>query len=664
MFNVARRIVTLTFIMSAASCTTLNQIAQNLPPAETPILYPADSTPAVPAIQIARSITSRNGPLQIGSLSTPGPCPGNAGGGPFIPTDQHIVVNIFKRSLTDISLQVNGVQMRQPESDDQERWWTDDGTGYYYLDKEWGTRGEVNQIYDDERLAIVLPTSLRAVRPLNLEIRGVSNNANYTGTQKISAPLTVTIPRCPDFVVAFGTVPQLPRGGNEQVTLNVTRIGGMNQAVQLSVSGLPSNVSIAPNPINVAANSSSANATLTATNNATVGTTAITLTGTAMGLTRTATTSLRVINPDFTVAVAQIPAVKQGRQVTFTTTVTRNSGANVPVTLDFVTNNWPTGLTSVFAPQPLQAMQATSTGTITAASDVAVQSYPVTLRAQGGGITKTVGTTITVSAIDFHDPFNAVDCNCNRTGDYVVPAEPVEGNASPDGRFNLTVSPGANSIGLQLRHATNNQCMITPGAVSPHAQWAFSPHGKYFMIADRPTSNLRITFYRLGCDPAAQTPRIFESALFVPPGDEWDISAWGFSPDDEDRTFAFGALVSQNRADYTLLNMKAMMAGQSNFQRLIASFTTSSAAPVMFSPCGDVATVKQLSGTSLSFNFHRTRDFNSFATSGISIAGDSNADADAFVATDQHKLRVRRTNGTTFDQNVTANTSGGMCPAN
>ncbi|MGQ0813191.1 MAG: hypothetical protein ACT4O1_01845 [Gemmatimonadota bacterium] len=244
--------ISLLILLSAANtqCGFLGQVGQNLPPAETPTLYAPVNVnwPAIAPVQMASSVSADGEAFEVIGLQPAGSC----ANGIAIPADRRVVVNIMKRSLTDIQLHANGVLMRQPTSHDQERWWTEDGTGFYYLDKvSLVSAGEVNDMYDDERLLIMLPTAIAAVRPMTLEIRGVSNNSNYTGTQRISDPLLVTLALCPDFTVRANTVPNLPQGGREVFDVIVARNAAMGDAVTVSVDIPPAGVTFAfaPQPV-------------------------------------------------------------------------------------------------------------------------------------------------------------------------------------------------------------------------------------------------------------------------------------------------------------------------------------------------------------------------------------------------------------------------------
>ncbi|MGQ0815769.1 MAG: hypothetical protein ACT4O1_15140 [Gemmatimonadota bacterium] len=103
--------ISLLILLSAANtqCGFLGQVGQNLPPAETPTLYaPVNSNwPDIAPVQMATSVSmadmvSEADPeFDVIGLQPAGSC----ANGIAIPADRRVVVNIMKRSLTDIQLQ-------------------------------------------------------------------------------------------------------------------------------------------------------------------------------------------------------------------------------------------------------------------------------------------------------------------------------------------------------------------------------------------------------------------------------------------------------------------------------------------------------------------------------------------------------------------------------
>lgn len=236
--------------------------------------------------------------------------------------------------------------------------------------------------------------------------------------------------------------------------------------------------------------------------------------------------------------------------------------------------------------------------------------------------------------------------------------EPVQGAESPDGTFTLTVTPGSTGASLLLRHMTDNSCVIGVGTVAATAEWGFSPHGKYFLVAElRGTSTLRIMFHELTCN--STLPKLFERSIFVAPADEWDVAGWGFGPGADDRTFVVAAQTGQTTSELVLMNLATLFSGQSNAWRTVETFNNQDAV-FRFSPCGDVMAVKKTVNNNLAFPFSRTRDFGYVGESSVAL-NSTNLDGDPIVAAAGHKIRVRRSSGSDIEQPVAPNESALAC---
>ncbi|MGQ0815768.1 MAG: COG1470 family protein [Gemmatimonadota bacterium] len=552
--------------------------------------------------------------------------------------------------------------MRQPTSHDQERWWTEDGTGFYYLDKvSLVSAGEVDDMYDDERLLIMLPTAIAAVRPMALEIRSVSNNSNYSGTQAISDPLLVTLALCPDFTVRANAVPNLPQGGREVFDVIVARNAAMSDAVTVSVDIPPAGVtfSFAPQPL--APGTTTSVATMTATAAAGLGDRGFTITASGGGLTRTFDTRVNVVAADFTLDVTALPAVRQGTQRTFPLTVTRNSGMQSPVVLS--ATGQPAGVNFTFAPAEVAVAQSASTGTVMAALTAPVGAYQITFTGAGGNLTRTRTAQLQILPPDAHAVVDDVDCGCTMAADetleYVHVAEPVVDGQSPDGLFTLATS-GTTTIRFTLTHRDDASCVIPVGEYPAGAAYGFSPHSRYFVVSNTRNSNLRLVFYRLACDDDAVVPKIWEQSVFLVPADEWGVQFWGFSPDPEDRTFALIALSNETTSTARLINLKALFLDQPpttfDFQAVQGT-----ANPIRFSPCGDVAELKRGVNNNLQFNFVRTWDFGSLPPAGVTLVNSDNRDADPRVTLANHLIRTERSSDIVNTVHM-PNTAPNACP--
>lgn len=120
-----------------------------------------------------------------------------------------------------------------------------------------------------------------------LTIRGKGDGIDKTVTVRL------TVEALPDFSMTLnpGSVSLKP-GGTATVTVNLNRVGGFADAVELSIEGLPTGVTPAFDSTSVTANT--ATLTLTAAATATTGTYSVTVRGIGGGKNKTATLSLTI----------------------------------------------------------------------------------------------------------------------------------------------------------------------------------------------------------------------------------------------------------------------------------------------------------------------------------------------------------------------------------
>ena len=190
-------------------------------------------------------------------------------------------------------------------------------------------------------------------------------------------------------------------GGMATYTVSVTPLDGFNQAVTLSASGLPANVTAAFAPAVLSAPyTGTSTLTLTAADGATaVIAAAVTVTGTAGSVEATASVNLTVTtDPFFTITAApESGTVAPGGMATYTVSVTPLNGFNQAVTLS--ASGLPANVTAAFAPAVLSApYTGSSTLTLTAAdAATAVTAAGVTVTGTAGSLSPTVVVNLTVT---------------------------------------------------------------------------------------------------------------------------------------------------------------------------------------------------------------------------------------------------------------------------
>lgn len=199
------------------------------------------------------------------------------------------------------------------------------------------------------------------------------------------------------FSIAPSTL-SVQQGASGTITASVARTGGFTAAVTGSAEGLPAGVTLSA--IAFAPGTTSATVTVTVAASAAPGTYPIVLRAQGAGATAKQTTL------SVTVTAAPVPAatialspaavtVAAGSSGTSQATITRSGGFSGAVTI--TSSGAPAGMT-VAAPV-IAAGATTSTVTVTVGATVAAGAYPITVRANGTGISEvTTALTVTVSA--------------------------------------------------------------------------------------------------------------------------------------------------------------------------------------------------------------------------------------------------------------------------
>ena len=173
---------------------------------------------------------------------------------------------------------------------------------------------------------------------------------------------------------------------------------GFNSALKLTVSGAPSGVTAAFSTTSLAPGTAQSKLTVTTTSAVSAQTVSLTVTATGGGLTLSLPISV-TINPapTFTLSIASAAlAVPPGTtsQLTLTTAAvgTFNSAVSLSAT------GVPSGVTATFSPASIPAGNGSSTLTIVTTSTASGGSYTVTLKATGGGLTRTQNMVLSIPA--------------------------------------------------------------------------------------------------------------------------------------------------------------------------------------------------------------------------------------------------------------------------
>jgi uncharacterized membrane protein len=205
----------------------------------------------------------------------------------------------------------------------------------------------------------------------------------------------------PTFAVVLSTnSASLIPGSSSNVTLSVTLSGGFKEAVALSVTGLPREVSAAFTPrILPSPGSGRSILKLTVTSTASPGVYSATVTGTSGSATEHAPLSVTVeAAPTFTLTPSATSlSLSKGSSKTLTLTTAGNSTFNAAIALSI--SGLPNGVTGAFTPTMIGAPGAGSSSLkLTATSRAKPGKYTATVSAMSGSTKKQVPISLSVSS--------------------------------------------------------------------------------------------------------------------------------------------------------------------------------------------------------------------------------------------------------------------------
>ncbi len=279
------------------------------------------------------------------------------------------------------------------------------------------------------------------------------------------ATVTVTVTQRPTFTLFTSQMTlSMAQGDARLVTIATSVSGGFNNAIALTVTGLPAGVVAAFDSATIAAPGSGMTYLIFRVNSAAVaGSYPVTITSTGGGVTQTATITLMVtMTPSFTLtATPTIVSVAQGETGTSTITTTASGGFSSGITLSI--SGLPPGVTAVFVPATIDAPGAgSSTLTFTADLTAVAGIYPVTVTATGGGVTQQTTITVIVSP---RPTFTLIASP--------TPVSMVQGwqgtstiTTTVSGGYNSTVAFTASGLPIGVTAEFSPAAISTPGAGS------------------------------------------------------------------------------------------------------------------------------------------------------------------------------------------------------
>jgi len=214
----------------------------------------------------------------------------------------------------------------------------------------------------------------------------------------LTGPTTET----PTFTISASPASvSVAQGKTGTSTITTAAVDGFDAAVALSVtSTLPTGVTAALSPTSIAApGSGTSTLTFTVASTAVAGTYSVTVTGKSGSTTESTTVSLTVTSTaagTFTVSVSPTSGyLDRGQSGYAVVTTTVSGGFDAAVALS--ATGVPSGVTYSFSPTSIAAPgSGTSDFNLTVSKSAPTGTYPITITATGGGVTKTTTLTFEV----------------------------------------------------------------------------------------------------------------------------------------------------------------------------------------------------------------------------------------------------------------------------
>jgi Domain of unknown function (DUF1929)/Glyoxal oxidase N-terminus len=216
---------------------------------------------------------------------------------------------------------------------------------------------------------------------------------NSSGVPSVATFLQIVpVAPQPDFSVAATPSSQtIPPGTGTSYSVSVTPSNGFNGNVTFNVSGLPSGATATFNPTTVMGSGSSTMSVNTSSSTP-AGSYPLTITATSGSLTHTAQVTMVVA--DFSIAASpSSQTVSGGSRTTFTVSVTALGPFSAVV--NFSVSGLPTRTSSSFTPTSV-AGSGNTTLTISTKPKTATGTYPLTIKATGGGLTHSTSVSLAI----------------------------------------------------------------------------------------------------------------------------------------------------------------------------------------------------------------------------------------------------------------------------
>jgi hypothetical protein len=310
-------------------------------------------------------------------------------------------------------------------------------------------------------------------------------------THTASVTLVVT---APDFsLIATPALQTIVSGDTANYTATVGALNGYTGTVSFSVSGLPAGASPVFTPASITGSGSSALAIATTIGTTPNGTYPLVISATDGVLTHSANVTLVVT--DFGIsATPSSQTIVQGGSASYSVALTVNSGFSG--TVNFSVSGLPAAATPVFSPASLSA-SGTTTLAITTSSTTPAGTYPLTITANDGSITRTAAVTLLV------DPVGDFGLSISPPSQTVSPGENAGYGVtvSASGGFTATVSLSVSGLPTGATATFNSNSVqgsglvslaVVPAANTPPGNYTFTVTGSSGPLVHTATATLVI----------------------------------------------------------------------------------------------------------------------------------------------------------------------------
>jgi uncharacterized membrane protein len=312
----------------------------------------------------------------------------------------------------------------------------------------------------------------------NLTISGTS------GALKASTTIALTI-EVPTFTLYGPGSVSLGQGASSGTTVEVNPQNGFTGNVSLSVSSLPSGVTVSFSPNSITGNQLST-LTLSASASAAVGQYTITITDTSGTLTEITTFALTIGAPSFTLASNTLDI---GQGTSGSTSVSVNPLFGFVGSVNLAVSGLPSGVTATFSPNPTVG---NSLLTLAASSSASIGTTTITVTGTSGKLTATTTLSLVVAVPTFTLSAGSMSLGQGSSTTTYVYMNPLNGFAGGVTLFASGLPSGVTASFLPNPTTGSSGLTLTAGSSAAVGQYNVTITGKSGAVTATTTFALAI----------------------------------------------------------------------------------------------------------------------------------------------------------------------------